>query len=76
MKKLNSYLFSCYVPVNLMEWFYEGVAGISESCSGLTYRDMHMAPPVLGDLKHAIAGFQTFRTDGRLMEIDRSRVST
>lgn len=76
MKKLNLYLFSCYVPVHLMEWFYEGVSGISGSGSGLTYRDILMAPPVVGDLKHAIAGFQTFRKEGSLMEVDRFRVLT
>jgi hypothetical protein len=74
MNKVILYLFSCFMPGQLMEGFYEGVVGISGSGSGLTYRDILMAPPVVGDLKHAIAGFQTFRTDGLLMEVDRFRV--
>ena len=59
-----------------MEWFYEGVADISQSGSRVAYGDMLIAPPVVGDLKHAIAGFQTFLTDGNLMDVDRFRVST
>ncbi len=64
------------MPVCLMEWFYEGVADISQSGSGVAYRDILIAPPVVGDLKHAIAGFHTFRTDGSIMGVDRFRVST
>ena len=74
MNKVILYLFFCFMPGQLMEGFYEGVAGISESGSGLTYSDILMDPPVVGDLKHAIAGVQTFRTDGLLMEVDRFRV--
>lgn len=48
MKKLNLYLFFCYVPVNLMEWFYECVAGISESGSGVAYGVIIIAPPMVG----------------------------
>jgi len=76
MNKVILYLFFCFMPGQLMEGFYEGVAGISESGSGLTYWEIHMAPPVVGDLKHAIAGFQTFLKDGNLMDADRFRVST
>lgn len=48
MNKVILYLFSCSLSVHLMDWFYEGVADISQPGSGVAYGDILIAPPMVG----------------------------
>lgn len=47
MNKVILHLFFGFMPVCLMDWFYEGVADISQSGSRLAYGDILIALPVV-----------------------------
>jgi hypothetical protein len=48
MNKVILHLFFGFMPVCLMDWFYEGVADISKSGSRVAYGDILIAPPMVG----------------------------
>jgi len=44
---------------HLMQWFYEGLAGISQAENSVGYKSIIIRPQVVGDITHAAAGFQS-----------------
>lgn len=44
---------------HLMQWFYEGLAGISQAANSVGYRSIVIRPQVVGDITHAAAVFQS-----------------
>ena len=44
---------------HIMEWFYYGLAGISQSDSSVAYKDIIIRPEVVGDLTHIKGSFQS-----------------
>ncbi|MES2329058.1 MAG: family 78 glycoside hydrolase catalytic domain [Bacteroidota bacterium] len=44
---------------HILEWFYEGLAGISQSEDGAGFQKIIIRPQVVGDVTHAKAGFQS-----------------
>lgn len=44
---------------HLMEWFYEGLAGISQAANSVGYKNIVIRPQVVGDITHAAATFQS-----------------
>ena len=44
---------------HLMEWFYEGLAGISQADSSVAYKQIIIKPEIVGDLTHAEASYQS-----------------
>jgi hypothetical protein len=44
---------------HIMEWFYEGLAGISQAANSVGYKNIVIRPQVVGDITHAEASFQS-----------------
>lgn len=44
---------------HIMQWFYEGLAGISQAANSVGYKNIIIRPQVVGDLTHASASFQS-----------------
>ena len=44
---------------HLMQWFYEGLAGISQAANSVGYKNIVIRPQVVGDITHAAASFQS-----------------
>ena len=44
---------------HLMEWFYEGLGGISQSKDGIGFKQIIIRPQVVGDLKQVTAHYQS-----------------
>ncbi len=44
---------------HIMEWFYEGLAGISQAENSVGYKNIVIRPKVVGDIIHAAATFQS-----------------
>jgi alpha-L-rhamnosidase len=44
---------------HLMQWFYEGLAGISQAENSVGYKSIVIRPQVVGDITHAAASFQS-----------------
>jgi hypothetical protein len=44
---------------HLMQWFYEGPAGISQAENSVGYKNIVIRPQVVGDITHAAASFQS-----------------
>ncbi len=44
---------------HLMQWFYEGLAGISQAVNSVGYKNIVIRPQVVGDITHAAASFQS-----------------
>lgn len=44
---------------HIMEWFYEGLAGISQAENSVGYKNIVIRPQVVGDITHAEASFQS-----------------
>ena len=44
---------------HILEWFYEGLAGISQSENSSGFKQIVIRPQVVGDVTHAKADFQS-----------------
>jgi len=44
---------------HIMQWFYEGLAGISQVGNSVGYKNIIIRPQVVGDITHATANFQS-----------------
>jgi alpha-L-rhamnosidase len=44
---------------HIMQWFYEGLAGISQAENSVGYKNIIIRPQIVGDLTHASASFQS-----------------
>jgi alpha-L-rhamnosidase len=44
---------------HIMEWFYQGLAGISQAANSVAYKNIVIRPQVVGDVTHAAASFQS-----------------
>jgi alpha-L-rhamnosidase len=44
---------------HLMQWFYEGLGGISKAANSVGYKNIVIRPQVVGDITHAEADFQS-----------------
>ena len=44
---------------HIMEWFYEGLAGISQPENSVGFKNIVIRPQVVGDITHASASFQS-----------------
>jgi alpha-L-rhamnosidase len=44
---------------HLMEWFYEGLAGIGQLSSSIAYKNISIKPEVVGNVTHAKASYQS-----------------
>ncbi|MCX6299769.1 MAG: family 78 glycoside hydrolase catalytic domain [Bacteroidetes bacterium] len=44
---------------HIMEWFYEGIAGISQASDGVGFNKIIIRPQVVGDIKFAKASYQS-----------------
>ncbi len=44
---------------HLMQWFYEGLAGISQAENSVGYKNIVIRPHIVGDITHAAATFQS-----------------
>lgn len=44
---------------HIMEWFYEGLAGISQAQNSVGYKSIVIRPQLAGDITHATASFQS-----------------
>lgn len=43
---------------HIMEWFYSGLAGISQTESSVAYKEILIQPQMIGSIDHAEAGFE------------------
>ena len=44
---------------HIMEWFYSGLAGISQEENSVAYKHIKIRPQPVGDITHANAGFHS-----------------
>jgi hypothetical protein len=44
---------------HIMEWFYEGLAGISQAENSVGYKNIVIRPQLVGDITHAAARFES-----------------
>jgi alpha-L-rhamnosidase len=44
---------------HIMEWFYSGIGGISQSDSSIAFKDLVIKPEIIGDITFAKTGFYT-----------------
>jgi len=44
---------------HIMQWFYEGLAGISQAGNSVGYKNIVIRPQVVGDINHAAVAFQS-----------------
>lgn len=44
---------------HLMEWFYTGIAGISQAANSVAYKDIIIRPEIVGDLTYAKGTYQS-----------------
>lgn len=44
---------------HIMEWFYEGLAGISQAENSVAYKNIVIRPQLVGDITHAAATYQS-----------------
>jgi hypothetical protein len=46
---------------HLMEWFYEGLGGISQTADGIGFQDILIRPQIVGDLKQASVNYESIQ---------------
>jgi alpha-L-rhamnosidase len=57
---------------HIMEWFYNGLAGIKQSPTSVAYHDIVIDPKIVGDIKSASASYEspygTIKSDWKLTD--------
>lgn len=46
---------------HLMEWFYEGLGGISQTSDGIGFQHILIRPQIVGDIKQATVNYQSIQ---------------